>query len=871
MRDRTAGQVLGHFKLISLLGRGGMGEVHLAEDTLLNRTVALKLLHADRAEDPARRSHLLAEARAAGALSHPGIATIYEVGEDEGLDYIAMEHVEGPTLRTLLTEAGPAGIPPARAIEYARQAAEALASAHERGLIHRDIKPENIAVTRQDRIKILDFGLARRIADTPDALEGVPSPLPEDRISEALTLDHAASRAGRITGTPAYMSPEQVCGQPLDARTDIYALGMVLHEMLSGHAQFRRDSLVESLRAIVLESPTPLRLAPGAPRALAALVARATSRNPEARQRSARELASELGGLQQLRSGSLARWMVAGGLVTFILILVMLLTWRARPRAGGLSSTARLRPLLVNAEVDEQPAIAPDGRRVSFTRDGNIFVVGVGEPSAQAEEPRAVTSGDEDDSHAAWSPDGSMLAFARRSATGVSEIWKVPASGGAATRVVIGGASPAWSPDGSRIAYIQTGLGSSTSVMTVGADGALSRAVTHMEDGLFHATPAWSPDGGTIAFVKEAGGGMTSEIWLVGSAGGLPRQLTREPDGIFSRLPCFTPDGSEIIYSSNRGGTINLWRMPAAGGEPVRLTSGAGADDYPRISADGRRVVFETESLGAALFVRDLSTGSKRVLLTESLATAWGPDISPDGASIAYTRVGKEGSFDLYTVPVAGGAARRLTSTPDSELWPRWSPDGTQLAYCTYSKQDDDIFVMPAGGGEARRLTQGGGDDWWPSWMPDGSAIIFTRIEENDARLYRVALAGGEPVRLSGQTLMLPSVSPDGRLVAVGRNRSYAHGVGVMPVAGGQVTWLTLSGGWPVFRPDGRAVGFIMGESNDQQSIWEVPVEGGTPRKLEGQDYVGWNWPFTWTRDGSAIVSSDDVPRGIDLFLLEAP
>ncbi|HET9480736.1 MAG TPA: hypothetical protein VFP98_03185, partial [Candidatus Polarisedimenticolia bacterium] len=271
------------------------------------------------------------------------------------------------------------------------------------------------------------------------------------------------------------------------------------------------------------------------------------------------------------------------------------------------------------------------------------------------------------------------------------------------------------------------------------------------------------------------------------------------------------------------------------------------------------------------LFAYDRSAGRETLLLDSPAGEPWGPAYSPDGSSIAYTRIDTAGPWDIHVMPAGGGTPRRLTSGSESALWPRWSPDGSQIAYCTFGKGDDDLFVVPAEGGAARQLTRGGGDDWWPSWSPDGTEIVFSRTDAGSTRLYRVRLAGGPPELLRDQSATLPHHSRDGALLAVAGDRGFWHGVGVMPSAGGPIRWLTDTGGWPVFRPDGRAVGFVRLDPGGRQSLWEVAVEGGEAYPIDGPEFSSWNYPFAYHPRGDGLVYSRSTGMEGDLWMIELP
>jgi len=877
MADLEPGAILAHFRIERPLGQGGMGVVWLARDTRLDRPVALKVLPAELSADRARRERLVAEGRAAAALSHPSIATVYEVGEDQGRAFIAMELVEGRSLRAILDESaaqGSGGLPPAVVADYALQAAEALGVAHAAGFVHRDIKPDNLVVTAAGRLKVLDFGLVVR----PHRPSQVPT-RPPASLADTLgtpTLDDIAPPRGVTRGTAAYMSPEQALGDPLGPASDVFSLGIVMHEMMTGRSPFARASRTETMRA-VLQAPAPaIGAARGRAASLEAVTRRALCKEPLDRYADGAAMAADLRPLAAPerpagRAGGTARLVAAAAAVLLVAIVAAaLFVRRGAPGGGEDLGPVTLAPLLVRAGVDESPAHSPDGATIVFSHDGDLFTMPAdGIPPGA--EPGPLTSGEGADTEPAWSPDGLTVAFTREWPDGGVEVWTVPAVGGEPRRIVVQASSPSWSPDGKRLAFVQRGLGRSTSILIVEANGRSSHQVTRPEDAYFHSEPEWSPDGRTIAFVKDPGGGSSSEIWLAGADGAAPRQLTFEPDGVYSTEPAWWPDGRFIVYASNRGGTRNIWRIPIDGGEPVRLTAGAGDDGVPRVSPDGRRIVFTTSSSRTGLFVRDRDGGAPRLILAESVGQPWGPAWSPDGLQLAYTRIANAGPWEIYIVPVAGGAPRRLDTGTQSNLWPRWSPDGRRIVFCTFSKGDDDIYVVPAEGGQAQRLTEGGGDDWWPAWSPDGSRILFSRTEGRTTRLCTVPAGGGPVEPVGDETLMLPSFAPDGARVAVARNRTFRHGVGLIPVSGGPVRWLTGSGGWPVFRPDGLAVGFIRLEPGGYQSLWEVPVDGGEERPMGGPRFVSWNFPFDYSPDGGSIAYSDLMDRRSDLWVLRIP
>ena len=829
MMEPKPGQRLGRFTLISKLGQGRAGGIHLALDEQLRRTVALRILPDSGLAQPVRRDELLDDARRAMRLTHPGIAAIHEIGQHAGLDFMVVEYVRGATLRSLIDAAGASGIDRHRAIEYLVQIAEALAAAHEHGLAHGALGPRNVVQASEGRIKVLDFGLARLHQETP----GIPG--------------------------------------------DLRALGLMAHEMLTGRLPPENPKDLVSLKPAELD------------RWLRAALSDAHSD----RYTSAREVAGVLERARGIpRAGLPVRKIVAiaaAGLTVGVALagLGYRLT-RAPGSAPPVASQSqlhdlRLAPLLVAPGLDQQPAFSPDGMKLVYVHEGHLAIIPAssfptGSASSAAPGPVPLTSGKGAESEPAWSPDGKMIAFTYERPDGSVEVCTIPSGGGPITRVVVGASSPSWSPDGHRIAFMQRGIGRGATILTVEADGRWSQPVTRPEAAYFHSSPAWSPDGRAIAFVKDSGGGASTEIWLAPADGkGDPRQLTHEAQGIFSDAPAWTPDGRWILYASNRGGTRNIWRIPSEGGEPVRLTTGPGEDDDPDVSPDGRRIVFSISRNQTGLFTFDRSRGVERTLVVDPVASLWGPAFSPDGRSIVYTRIDRAGAWDLFVTSSVASTPRQLTASGVSELWPRWSPDGTMIAFCTFGKGDDDIFLIPAAGGEARRLTEGGGDDWWPTWSPDGRDIVFSRTEGDRTFLYRVPASGGSPVRLSAESLTLPDFSPDGRYLAVARNHSFRNGVGILPVptgvppGDGELKWLSDTGGWPVFRPDGKAVGFVRLEPGELQSLWEVSVGGGEPRRIDGPQFTFWNFPFDYSPDGKTLTYTNNLALEGDLWMLEVP
>ncbi|HEV8630887.1 MAG TPA: protein kinase, partial [Thermoanaerobaculia bacterium] len=494
------GSRLGPYEIVALLGSGGMGEVWRARDSRLGREVAVKVLPAHIADDPKAVARFEREARAVAALSHPNILALHDFGREDGIAYTVSELLEGETLRERLRQGA---VPSRKAAEWGAQIARGLAAAHEKGIVHRDLKPENLFVTRDGRVKVLDFGVALYEAPIPT----------ED--THAPTM-HVRTEAGRVLGTMGYMAPEQVCGEPVDARADLFALGCVLYEMLTGERPFHRGSLAETVVAILREEPEGLDAPAGTsgrrvPPAFARLVRHCLEKRPEERFQSARDLAFQLealagesssGGttaslemLPPRRREGLGGAPLLAALAAALVLGGVIGGWLFHANAPAPS---RLR-VLTHSGNDSWPTASPDGKLVAFTSDRD------GRPRIWL---RQMTSGDEVavtdgiDAVPRFSPDGVALLFVRRREAG-SDLWRVSAVGGEAKRLVPDAVGGDWSPDGREVAFIR-GLSRTRWVVGVAtSDGGAERQVSR-ENPLPLGQLRWSPDGRWVAVLRRA-------------------------------------------------------------------------------------------------------------------------------------------------------------------------------------------------------------------------------------------------------------------------------------------------------------------------------------------------------------------------------
>ena len=434
------GRVISHYEILAKLGEGGMGVLYKARDSRLDRLVALKILRPDKVKDPERRRRFVLEARAASALNHPHIVTVYDIGETDGVHFIAMEHVEGTTLADRI---GRRGLPLPDALRHAAQIADALAQAHAKGIVHRDLKPANVMVTASGSTKVLDFGLAKLV---------------ETDVSEGETTEfNPITEDGMIVGTAAYMSPEQAQGRRVDARSDIFSFGSVLYEMVTGRRAFSRESTVSTLAAILKEEPRPPSdLVPAVPRELERLIQHCLRKDPACRFQHMDDVRTLL---EQLRedseSGKLPvaaltqlrpfYWLAGAGLaLAALMVVVGIWSWR-RPTAPATEAPSVATPFTASPGFEVQPTFSPDGNEIAFAWNGekqdnyDIYrkLIGPGEALRLTRDPAW-------DYSPAWSPDGRLIAFLRQPDQGPPGLYLIPALGGAERRLADIAAIPGW-------------------------------------------------------------------------------------------------------------------------------------------------------------------------------------------------------------------------------------------------------------------------------------------------------------------------------------------------------------------------------------------------------------------------------------------
>jgi Tol biopolymer transport system component len=880
----AAGHRLGKYDVVAPLGAGGMGEVYRAHDGRLGRDVAIKILPRAFTSDPGRLARFEREARVLAALNHPHIAGIYGIEETGTAPALVLELVEGPTLADRINAGR---IATRECLAIGRQIADALSAAHDKGIVHRDLKPANVKVTPSGVVKVLDFGLAK-----PDA--GVASP----QLANSPTITVTDTRDGLILGTAAYMSPEQARGKPVDKRSDIWAFGCVLYEMLTGRKAFDGETVSDTLAAILEREPNWKRLPAATPASVRRLLQRCLEKDVNRRLRDIGDASLELDDASgRLGSRSLPRRLfelgreqrlaVVVGVVTVATALVAGVLWRTW---GGRPGTREpLHPSFTQVTsqsgIEWFPSLSPDGRWVVYGGDAeghrDIFL-----QSTTGQTPINLTADSpDDDDQPAFSPDGERIAF--RSSRDGGGIFVMGRTGEAARRLTRRGFKPTWSPDGREIAFTtenadldpQNTLGLSSLIVVDVASGE-ERQIGTVDAVL----PSWSPHGQRIAYTTRGAiiaGSTRLDIWTVDRSGKNPVAVTT--DGAPNWNPVWAPDGRHLYFVSGRGGPINLWRVPIdevsgrPGGPPEAVTTPSPFVAHITLSADGRRIAYSSilRSRNIQKLRIDPATGTPRgepTWITKGSRLWANPDPSPDGKSVVfYSSVQPHG--DLYVVRTDGTALRQLTSGADPiDRMPRWSPDGQWIVFHSIQGKDQYLWKIRPDGSDRQQLSPIG-DAKYPAWSPDGSRIAVMMAAgighpENNVYIF-------DPVRpwndQKPEVIAPPADTPDGFVVnawspdglrLAGQDGLAARGIIVYSLQSRSFDRLTDFGGYPVWLPDSRRVMFVAGGR-------DFHVVDTRSRKVEKvfsvhRDIIG---PPQLTRDGREAYFTRRVTEG-DIWLL---
>jgi eukaryotic-like serine/threonine-protein kinase len=787
------GQRLLHYEILDKLGQGGMGIVYKARDTHLDRFVAIKVLPADKVADPQRKRRFVQEAKAASALNHPNIITIYDISSDAGQDFIAMEYVPGRTLDQLTSRDG---LPLNVALKYAIQVAEALTRAHSAGIVHRDLKPSNIMVDEHGHVKVLDFGLAKLTQPSEASSEDSTRPL------------NPATEEGVVLGTAAYMSPEQAQGQKVDARTDIFSFGALLYEMLSGRRPFQGKTTLDTLAAILKNEPPALDSK--VPLDLEKVVMRCLRKE---RERRYQHMGDVHLALQELKEDSdsreravarpaerTSRRMSVWALAALAVGLLTSVGWYLRTATGKTKSPLAAVPLTSDPGIQQSPGFSPDGRQVVFSWNGekqdnfDIYVKLIGSPA-----PLRLTTNPADDVSPAFSPDGRSIGFVRHHGGHFSFII-IPALGGP-ERIVADDLPgvPAdnywrifdWLPDGKWI--VTPGL----SLLSI-ESGETRTLTTLGGSSTPDFSPAVSPDGRTIAFCRGFGT-LSSEIWLLDLTGDLkpkaePRRLTYL--SIWIAGIAWTSDGKEVVFSAGPPvGPFSIWRASLSGStKPEQIQSGSEQAWMPAIARTGNRLAFQRGRYDVNLYrlsLADSGTPQARPApLVSSTRNECEPDHSPDGTRIAFGS-DRGGDYGVWVSDADGSNPVELVSRRGTvAATPRWSPDSARIAFEWNADGNFNIYVVRARGGQPVLLTADPADDYIPNWSRDGRWIYFSS------------------------------------------NRSGRYEVWKAPADGGDASQVTRNGGWVAFESEDSASLFYSKRDPAPMALWSRPLAGGEERQL---------------------------------------
>jgi eukaryotic-like serine/threonine-protein kinase len=880
--------IIGHYRIVGPLGAGGMGEVFLAEDVKLGRRVALKVLPPALAADPDRRDRFDREARAVAALNHPNIITIYSVEEQQGILFLTMELVEGRTLAELIPRQG---MPIEQWMNVAIPLTDAVGAAHQRGITHRDLKSANVMVTDEGRVKVLDFGLAK-LREEP----------PLDGVTATMAMAPLTSEGG-IIGTVDYMSPEQAQGKPVDPRSDVFSLGILLFEMATGERPFKGDTNLSVLSAILKDTPTSVTdLRQDLPRDVGRILKRCLTKDPEDRYQTAKDLRNDLRSLKDdLDTGAAARDQTpsqigqtavpapAGprlhsAVLLALGVLAMLALggawWYARRPAATVAppfAMINVRPL-TNTGSASLAAISPDGRYVAHVNSRfdrpSLWIRQVSAAgSVQIVPPTAGDYGG-----LAFSPDGQAVLYVFSPEGGaIASLFQIPVLGGSPPRKLLEEIStpPAFSPDGKRMAFIRGMANGDQVIVLANADGTGERRLASRAEADAYAQTrvAWSPDGRLIAAFAGEMPKQRTRIVLVDVETGKEQTFGDARFDIPGQLAWLT-DPSTLVFDAaeQAGGRFlgngQLWSISYPGGTLRRLTNEGAAYSNVAATAGGRTLVAGRDEMRAGLWVApggDTARARPITGTSNGMDGARGIDWTPD-RRIVYCSA-TQGSPDIWIANADGSHPTPLTSEAGSEGQPQVLPDGTGIIFISRAAGAPRFQVRAINLDGSNQRQIGTGNSVQPGYLQAiGDHIYFKALEEGRLVAYSVPLRGGprvpvfaDPTRLPPQ-FYLRSVSPDERWALGTYAEAATSGVAVVPINGADPARTFPFKFGPTFgfgttwSPGGQAfedLVFRDGATN----VWRFPFDGSAPRALTTfiSEHI---LNYRWSRDGKTLAMS---------------
>ncbi|MEK6405373.1 MAG: protein kinase [Acidobacteriota bacterium] len=882
--DSLVGSAIGPYKIIAQLGAGGMGVVYLAFDSRLGRRIALKLLPSHLTKDEQRLRRFHQEARAASALNHPNIVTIFEIGRAGARPFIATEYIEGETLRQRLSTSAMT-IP--TALDVALQVASALGAAHDAGIVHRDIKPENVMVRPDGYIKVLDFGLAKL------------TELPDSGGTEAPTIARINTESGMVVGTASYMSPEQARGEKVDPRTDLFSLGTVLYEMIAGRLPFEGKSSGDLIASILHKQPPPLaRYSREAPEALEWLVAKALTKHKDERYQTAKDMIVDLRRLKQrlefeaeqersttsalsetavlstaggpvttatkdepaaqtgtvgmARTTSSAEYLISEmkrhklAVATSLAILLILiagciywvLTFNTQQKTDSSFQTMRITRLTSTGKASEA-AISPDGKYVAYVMDDagqqSIWIKHVVTSSVARIAPptRARCSG------LTFSPDGNYVYYVRtEDAMPANVLYQIPVLGGTPRKITdsVHG-TIGMSPDGSRIAFARWApmdFGAKL-LIVMKSDGSDERVLASYKVPESVVDSAWSPDGKIIACTVT--NHLEFDVRIVGVRveDGTETALSSQKWISTGRI-AWLPDGSGLIVPASDKPTspLQVWHLSYPSGQVRRITNDLNGYNQVSVTGDSKSLVTVQSDLTSSIWILPDGDANRAKQITSG-AGKYGAGVLDDDPS------------GFAKIDVGGGLC--------------WTPGG-MIVYHSFAGGKFDIWIMDADGRNQKQLSTGAASSYFPAVSPDGRYIVFGSDRDGKANIWRMDIDGANPRQLTNDNGRMPSCSADSKWVVYSQFTSAERN---------QLCKVSIDGGSPVsvtdpykqrtlyrsaVSPDGKliACNYIPPGSDWQLRIAALPFDGEGPAKVFEILTVNMLREIHWTADGRYLT-----------------